>query len=98
MVKGREKQTHPLTLISSPITSALEAQTTTSSVPNVKARPNSMSIDDSTVDYMSILGMEDRRKRFSEEVEDGDLKQSVLLQKVYRQIQRQVHCSEQEKV
>ena len=79
MIKGREKQTHPLPLISSPITSPLEAQ---SSVPNVKARPNSMSIDDSTVDYISILGMEDRRNRFSEEVEDADLKESVNFKKL----------------
>ena len=45
-----------------------------------------------------MLGLEDRRRRFSEEVEDADLKESVHLQKLYRQIQRQVHCREQEKV
>ena len=94
MSKRRENQLDPLTFISPP----LEAKNISSSVPNVKGRPNSLSTDDSTVDYNSMLGIEDRRKRFSEEVEDGDLKQSVLLQKVYRQIQRQVHCSEQEKV
>ena len=45
-----------------------------------------------------MLGLEDRRKRFSEEVVDLDLKDSVRLQKLYRQIQRQVHCGEEEKV
>ena len=84
----------PLSFISSP----LEAKTSSSSVPNVKGRPNSLSTDDSTVDYNSMLGIEDRRKRFSEEVEDADLKESVHLKKLYRQIQRQVHCSGQEKV
>ena len=59
---------------------------------------SSLSIDDSRVDYTSVLGLEDRRKRFSEEVEDLDLKDSVRLQKLYRQIQRQVHCREEEKV
>ena len=58
------------------------------------ARSSISSIDDSRVDYTSLLGLEDRRKRFSEEVVDLDLKDSVRLQKLYRQIQRQVHCGE----
>ena len=45
-----------------------------------------------------MLGLEERRKRFSEEVVDLDLKDSVRLQKLYRQIQRQVHCRDQDKV
>ena len=98
MVKGREKQTAHSSFLSSPITSPLEAKTITSSLPNVKAKPNSLSLDDSTVDYISMLGMEDRRCRFSEELEDAELKESVHLKKFYRQIQRQVHCREQEKV
>ena len=52
-------------------------------------------MDDSKVDYTSLLDLEDRRKRFSEEVVDMDLKDSVQLQKMYRQIQRQVHCRDQ---
>ena len=65
MVKGREKQTAHSSFLSSPITSPLEAKTITSSLPNVKAKPNSLSLDDSTVDYISMLGIEDRRCRFS---------------------------------
>ena len=56
----------------------------------------SLSIDDMMVDYTSMLGLEDRRKRFSEEVEDTDLKDSLRLQKLYRQIQKQVHWREKE--
>ena len=48
--------------------------------------------DDSVVDYTSMLGREERRQRFSEEVLDRDLKDSVRLQKMYRQLQRQVYC------
>ena len=44
-----------------------------------------------------MLGLEDKKKRFSEEVVDTDLKDSVRLQKLYRQIQRQVHCRDREK-
>ena len=44
-----------------------------------------------------MLGLEDKIKRFSEEVVDTDLKDSVRLQKLYRQIQRQVHCRDREK-
>ena len=81
MVKGREKQTAHSSFMSSTISSPLEAKTITTSLPNVKAEPNSQSLDDSTV-----------------ELEDAELKESVHLKKFYRQIQRQVHCREQEKV
>ena len=50
------------------------------------------------IDYTSLLGREDRAKRFSEEVEDTDLKDSVRLQKVFREIQRQISRAEREKV
>lgn len=50
------------------------------------------SVDDARVDYTSLLDGEDRARRFSEDVVDIDLKDSVRLQKLYRQIQRQVHC------
>ena len=52
----------------------------------------SSSEDDSKVDYTSMLGVEERRQRFSEEVVDKDLKDSVRVQKMYRQLQRQVYC------
>ena len=90
------KITKTLSLTPSPGASPIQATTITSSVPSFIAKYNTsaLSIDDSTVDYTSMLGMEDRRKRFSEEVVDTDLKDSVRLQKLYRQIQRQVHCRE----
>ena len=48
------------------------------------------------VDYSSVLGREDKRKRFSEELEDTELKDSLELQKLYRKIQRQVHYVQEE--
>ena len=101
MVTRKEKISKPLSLMTSPGASPIKATTIiTSSVPSFMARSSTsaLSIDDSTVDYTSMLGLEDRRKRFSEEVVDADLKDSVRLQKLYRQIQRQVHCREEEKV
>ena len=44
-----------------------------------------------------MMGMEDRRRRFSEDVVDMDLKDSERVKKLYRQIQRQVHCSQESK-
>ena len=100
MVTRKEKITNPLSLIHSPGASPIQATTitTTSSVPSFVARSSTsaLSIDDSRVNYTSMLGLEDRKKRFSEEVVDLDLKDSVRLQKLYRQIQRQVHCREKE--
>ena len=98
MVKGMEQQTRPVSWITSPLTSPLEARTIISSVPTFKASSSTLSADDSTVDYISMLGLEDRWRRFSEEVEDDYQKKSDHLQKVYRQIQRQVHSREQQKV
>ena len=60
--------------------------------PPCKAR--SYSIDDSKVDYLSLLGLEDRKRRFSEVLVDTELKETMMLQKQYRQIQRQVHCQQ----
>ena len=57
----------------------------------------SLSEDDIKVDYTSMLGMEERRQRFSEEVEDIDLKDSVRMQKMYRLLQRQVYCGARHK-
>ena len=46
------------------------------------------------IDYTSMMGLEDKRRRFSEDVVDMDLKDSERIKKLYRQIQRQVHCSQ----
>ena len=54
-------------------------------------------MDDTKVDYTSLLGLEDRKRRFSEDVVDRDTKDRVRLQKLYRQIQRQVHCNQDNK-
>jgi hypothetical protein len=70
--------------------SILEASLVGNYIPSIKAQKYSM--DDSNIDYMSILGLEDKKRRFSEEVVDMDLKDTVRLQKMYRQIQRHVHC------
>ena len=60
--------------------------------PEQTSKARSSSFDDSNVDYTSLLGLEDRKRRFSEVVVDMELKDSVRLQKMYRQIQREVHC------
>ena len=67
-------------------------------VPLLTPRPAPGSEDDSMVDYTSMLGIEERRQRFSEEVQDRDLKDSVRLQKMYRELQRQVYCGARDKV
>ena len=54
--------------------------------------------DDARVDYTSLLGLEDRRKRFSEELLDTELRDSVQLQKMYRELQRQINCWHRSKV
>ena len=59
---------------------------------NSAKKAQTYSMDDSNIDYMSILGLEDKKRRFSEDVVDMDLKDTVRLQKMYRQIQRHVHC------
>ena len=76
----------------SPTTSLMDAAPLAAAVNKKKQR--SYSMDDSKVDYTSLLGLEDRRRRFSEDVVDIDTKNSVMLQKLYRQIQRQVHCDQ----
>ena len=54
-------------------------------------------MDDTVIDYISMLGLEDKKRRFSEDVVDIDLKDSVKIKKLYRQIQRQVHCNHDSK-
>ena len=72
------------------VSSSEESTLIFTSGPSFKTRSSSM--DDSNVDYTSLLGLEDRKRRFSEDVVDMELKDSVRLQKLYRQIQRNVHC------
>ena len=84
-----------LIIITSPVSLPLRPRTVVTCVPTFTAESSFLSVDDSKVDYTSMLGLEDKRKRFSEEVVDMDLKDSVRLQKMYRQIQRQVHCRNQ---
>ena len=51
-------------------------------------------MDDTMINYTSMMGLEDKRRRFSEDVVDMDRKDSERIKKFYRQIQRQVHCSQ----
>ena len=53
-------------------------------------KPRSCSMDDTKVSYNSLLGMEDRKRRFSEVV-DREVRESLMIQKQYRQMQRQIH-------
>ena len=48
--------------------------------------------DDARVDYDSLLDSEQRRSRFSEQLLDMELRESVRLGKMYRQLQRQINC------
>ena len=60
-------------------------------------RSSSITMDDTMVDYTSMMGLEDKKRRFSEDVVDMELKDSERVKKLYRQIQRQVHCNQQSK-
>ena len=44
------------------------------------------------MDYDSLLDSDQRRSRFSEELLDMELRESVRLGKMYRQLQRQINC------
>ena len=65
------------------------------SVSQEKKRSFSITMDDTKIDYTSMLGQEDKRRRFSEDVVDIETKDSIRLQKLYRQIQRQVNCNQE---
>ena len=54
-------------------------------------KERSFSLDDAKVDYVSILGLEDRRRRFSEDIADLEIKDSVRIKKLLRQLQRDAH-------
>ena len=49
-------------------------------------------MDDNRVDYISMLGVEDIRKRFSEDVVDRRTKDQVMINKMLREMQRQAHA------
>ena len=57
-----------------------------------------MSKDDAHIDYISVLDQDDLVRRFSEDIVDLDTRNSLQLRKLYRQIQRQVHCMENDQV
>ena len=76
------------------VPSSLEANTIFSTVNETKRRSSSITMDDNMIDYTSMMGLEDKRRRFSEDVVDMDLKDSERLKKFYRQMQRQVHCGQ----
>ena len=64
----------------------------------VLGKQRSFSVDDTKVDYTSLLGLEDRRRRFSEDVVDPGTKDIVRIQKMFREIQRQVNTNQKVKV
>ena len=64
----------------------------------IKRRDLSMSKDDAHIDYISVLDQDDLVRRFSEDIVDLDTRNSLQLRKLYRQIQRQVHCMENDQV
>ena len=43
------------------------------------------------------MGPEEVKVRFSEDVVDTDVKESIRLQKKYKQIQRQIRCNQDSK-
>ena len=58
----------------------------------------SRTVDDTNIDYVSLMGREEAKKRFSEDVVDTELRESIRLQKMFRQIQREVRGMQDHKV
>ena len=81
----------------SPKSSIINASIIFSTVNETKRRSSSITKDDTMINYTSMMGMEDKKRRFSEDVVDMDLKDSERVKKLFRQIQRQVHCSQESK-
>ena len=79
------------------VSSGLDTNTLFSTDNETKRRSSSITMDDTMIDYTSMMGREDKMRRFSEDVVDMDLKDSERLKKLYRQIQRQVHCGKEHK-
>ena len=77
---------------------SLEVGSLIETINEIKRRDLSMSKDDAHIDYISVLDQDDLVKRFSEDLVDMDTRNSLQLRKLYRQIQRQVHCMENDQV
>ena len=84
-------------VVVSPESSILNASILFSTVDERKRRSSSITMDDTMINYTSMMGLEDKKRRFSEDVVDMELKDSERVKKLYRQIQRQVHCSQESK-
>ena len=50
-------------------------------------------VDDTRVEYTSLLSMEERRRRFSEVLDDQSLAKTIRVEKMFRQMQRKVYCN-----
>ena len=72
---------------------SLDAKTLLKTINELKRRDSATTRDDSNIDYLSVLGHDDKTRRFSEDLVDVDVKSNLQLRKLYRQIQRQIHCS-----
>ena len=86
-----------LIIVTSSVSQPMRARRVVTYIPTTTVVSSFLSADDSKVDYTSLLGMEDRRKRFSEEIDDKNLKETIRIKKMYRDLQRQVHCKESSK-
>ena len=73
----------------SPISSGLDANTLVSTVNETKSRSSYFIIDDA---YVRMMGLEDKKRKFSEDMVDMDQKDGEKLQKFYRHIDRQANC------
>ena len=51
--------------------------------------------DDIQADYYSALGEEERMRRFSEVLDDENLRETIRMEKMFRQIQRKVYFRNQ---
>ena len=77
---------------------ARELIATLETIDELRRRDSAVSKDDSRIDYTSVLNIEDKKRRFSEDLVDCDTKSNIQMKKIYRQIQRQVHCDENTEV
>jgi hypothetical protein len=82
----------------STISSSLEANSIFSTVNETKRRSSFITMEDTMIKYTSMMGLEDKMRRFSEDVVDVDLKDSERVKKLYRQIQWQVPCGQETKL
>ena len=80
--------------IVSPVSSEPDANTHYLTVNETKIRSSSITM----IDFTSMMGLEDRKRRLSEDVVDMELQDRERFKKLYRQIQRQVHCRQESKI